>query len=185
MHQHYEWRSTNIDPFKLVPNPKRDYLPLGDFRGLQRANLELCSMKSLLTAHLAPDDWNSSGAFLFSLKTPWSTPSGSSVHSKLPMKRSHNSSSPVCNPGGRQKLGWVVPTALKIAWSSIYPWRISSMLSHRQEFYKPPALLLSVSMLQEKNIWICWIHAKLEEETYVWQGHKENKGVGGYLVSLR
>lgn len=93
MHQHLEWRSTNIYPFKLVPNPNWDYLLLGDFRGLQTANLELCSEKSMLTAHLDPDDWNLSDAFLFSLKISWGTPSGSSVHSNLPMKTSHNSSS--------------------------------------------------------------------------------------------
>lgn len=74
MHQHLGWRSTNIYQFKLVPNPNWDYLLLGDFRGFQTADLELCSIKSMLTAHLAPDDWNSSDAFLFSLKTSWPTP---------------------------------------------------------------------------------------------------------------
>lgn len=74
MHQHWEWRSTNMYQFKLVPNPKWVYLLLGDFRELQTGNLKLCSIKSLLTAHLAPDDWNSSDAFVYNLKTSWNTP---------------------------------------------------------------------------------------------------------------
>lgn len=167
-----------------MPNPKRNHVLLGDFKGLQTANLELCSIKSLLTDHLAPDDWNSLDAFLFSLKTFWSTYMAVLYFKNCPEKIAQDSSSPlsVILMGNRNQTElYLQPSRSLIERSSLES--IQHALSQGGFFTNLHHCSFLCKKLQE-NIWTCRSCAKLEEEMYVWQGQNESKGAEGYFVSL-